>query len=126
MRRVVTESLPSIRHSKERHRAHSRMRPTGTGSNQRGPRHCSNRRWRNGAWLDYYSAARPLAAQLRPVIQPLPDLALEAAFGRIVEILPWQRVGKIILAGKGVLGVVIIGIAAAIAFFLHQPRRRIQ
>ena len=34
------------------------------------------------------SPAAPLLAQLRPILQPLPDLALEAALGRVVELLP--------------------------------------
>jgi hypothetical protein len=36
----------------------------------------------------------PFLPQLRPVIQPLPDLALEAALGRIVELLAAERFGK--------------------------------
>ena len=32
------------------------------------------------------SPPAPFAAELRPIVQPLPDLALEAAFGRIVEL----------------------------------------
>src|SRR6185369_6398246 len=33
------------------------------------------------------SPSAPIAAELRPIVQAFPDLALEAAFGRIVELL---------------------------------------
>src|SRR5438477_3484765 len=39
----------------------------------------------------------PLAPQLLPEIQPLADLALEAALGRVVEFLPAERLRKVVL-----------------------------
>ncbi len=59
-------------------------------------------------------ASRPalFLAQLRPVVQPLADFALEAALRRIVECLPAERVGEIVLAGKGFRLVVVVGVAA--------------
>src|SRR5229473_2252317 len=47
-------------------------------------------------------------AQLRPVIQPFANLALEAAVGRIVESLAAQRFREIVLAGERILGVVVV------------------
>src|SRR5262249_24165536 len=47
-----------------------------------------------------HSTSAPFTAQLRPIIQPLPDLALEAAFGRVVKLLAAERFRKIVLAGK--------------------------
>src|SRR5258707_10062853 len=46
----------------------------------------------------------PLFSPLRPIVQALPDLALEAAVGRIVEFLPAKRLGEVILAGERFLG----------------------
>jgi hypothetical protein len=34
------------------------------------------------------------------MLQPLPDLALETAFGRGVEALAAERLGEIVLTGK--------------------------
>src|SRR5712664_1039490 len=50
-------------------------------------------------------------AQLRPVIQPLANLALEAAIGRIVEGLAAKRFREIVLSGERVLGVVVVFVA---------------
>src|SRR5581483_6680536 len=70
--------------------------------------------------------AAPLFPQLGPIVQALPDFALEAALGRIVEGLPRQRVGKVILTAEGFFGVVVVGVAAAVAFLLHQLGRRVE
>src|SRR5712675_2283293 len=47
-------------------------------------------------------------AQLRPIIQPFSNLALESAIGRIVEGLAAQRFREIVLAGERILGVVVV------------------
>src|SRR5258707_14217810 len=99
--------------------------PMGPGS---APQHCVPRRVRDTRrfreQVGYLSA--PLLPQLRPVIQPLADLALEAAVGRIIKSLAAQRFREIVLAGERVLGVVVVLIARAIAFRLHQFGRRVQ
>jgi hypothetical protein len=48
-----------------------------------------------------------LPSQLLPVFQPLSDLALETALGRIIEFLPLELFGKIVLTGKS-LGRVMV------------------
>src|SRR3979490_1206731 len=68
----------------------------------------------------------PLLPQLRPIIQPLPDLALEAALGRIVKFLPAERLREIVLARKRIGRVVVVVVTRAVAFLLHQPGRRIE
>ena len=50
--------------------------------------------------------------QLRPVVQPLPDLALEAALGRIVELLAAERFREVVLARERVRRVVVVVVAA--------------
>src|SRR5690242_14741856 len=52
-----------------------------------------------------------LPPQLGPIVQPLSDLALEAALGRIIERLPPQRLREIVLAGKAVRRVVVVFVA---------------
>src|SRR5436190_1173838 len=49
-----------------------------------------------------------LLPQLRPVIQPFANLALEAAIGRVVKSLPAKGVREIVLSGKGFRRVVIV------------------
>src|SRR4249920_864899 len=68
----------------------------------------------------------PLLPQLRPIFQAFSDLALEAAFGRIVKCLPLQRVGKIVLARESFFGIVVVGIAPAVTLLLHQSGRCIE
>src|SRR5689334_3772396 len=72
------------------------------------------------------SSAASLLAQLRPVFEPLPDLALEATLGRIVELVTAERLGEVVLAREGLLGVVVVGVAAAVALGLHQLGRRVE
>src|SRR5262249_13317176 len=67
-----------------------------------------------------------LAAQLRPVLQAFPDLALEAALRRVIESLPSEGVGEIVLAGKRSRRVVVVCVALAVAFALHELRRRVE
>jgi hypothetical protein len=99
------------------------------------------RRWRrrgrpeegSRSWHGAFSfgAARPLstrpAARPQPleIVQPLAQVALEPAFDRGVE-PPRSCVGKVVLPRKPVLGVVVIGIARAVALILHQLGRRVQ
>ena len=68
----------------------------------------------------------PLLPQLRPVVQPFPDLALEAAVGRIVEGLPAELLREVVLAGKGLGRIVIVVVTRAVALGLHQLGRRIE
>src|SRR5437868_3234087 len=68
----------------------------------------------------------PLLPQLRPIIQPLPDLAFETAFDGIIEFWPAQAFRKIILARERFRRVVIVMIAFAVALLLHQPGRRVE
>jgi hypothetical protein len=42
----------------------------------------------------------PFPPQLRPIFKTLSDLALEAAFGRIVELAAAELLRKVVLAGK--------------------------
>src|SRR5262245_6280387 len=68
----------------------------------------------------------PLFAQLGPIVQALPDLALEATLGRVVECLAAERLGEIVLAREGIGRVVVVIVAFAVAFRLHQPGRSIE
>src|SRR5262249_22200387 len=68
----------------------------------------------------------PLLPQLCPVFQPLPDLALEAALGRIVEGVAAERLREVVLAGEGVGGVVVVLVASAVALRLHQLGRCVE
>src|SRR5262249_31824175 len=67
-----------------------------------------------------------LPSQLRPIFQPLPDLAFEAALGWVVELLPSQLFGEIVLPGKRLGRFVIVVVAFAIALRLHQLGRRVE
>src|SRR5262245_36844342 len=67
-----------------------------------------------------------LPSQLRPIFQPLFDLALEAALGWVVELLPPQLFGEIVLPGKRLGRVVVVVVAFAIALRLHQLGRRVE
>src|SRR6266702_8959168 len=81
---------------------------------------------RRGAQRKPDSLRSPLPPQLRPVLEPFPDLALEAAVGRIVEGLTSQRFREIVLAREGVRRVVVVLVATSVAFRFHQLGRRIQ
>src|SRR5258708_1904794 len=79
----------------------------------------------------HWSGAAPAAsalllAQLLPVFQPLQDLALEAAFDRLVEFLACHAVGEIVLSREAVLGIVVVFVALAVADLLHELGRRIE
>ena len=79
------------------------------------------------AWSARASHAEPRSLpQLRPILQALADFALEAALGRIVELLPAEFFREIVLAGERLLGVVVVFVARAVAFGLHQLGRRIE
>src|SRR5215510_2453799 len=62
----------------------------------------------------------PVLPQLRPVLQPLPDLALEATLGRVVELLAPHGLGEVVLPGKRFGHVVIVIVAGAVAFRFYQ------
>src|SRR5262247_1746369 len=57
----------------------------------------------------------PLFAQLGPIVQALPDFALEAALGRIVERLATELLREIVLAREGIGHIVVVVVAFAIA-----------
>jgi hypothetical protein len=78
------------------------------------------------AHADYLRLCHNLRPQFRPVVEALADVALEAAFRRIVKGLPAHLFGKIVLARKGVRLVVVVAIARAVAFILHQLGRRVE
>src|ERR1700759_2919758 len=65
-------------------------------------------------------------AKLGPVIQALPDFTLESTLRRIVERLAAEFFREIVLAGKCLLLVVVVGITAAVTFGLHQVGRRVE
>src|SRR5690554_2164983 len=76
-------------------------------------------RW--SAWERRLCLALPLARpELFEIFQPLPDLALEAPFDGLVEVLPADLFGKILLPGKALGRVVIIDVTLAIALRLHE------
>src|SRR5262249_14430453 len=66
------------------------------------------------------SLSTPLPPQLRPVVQPFPDLAFKSAFGRIVKGLVAERFREIVLAGEGFRRIVIVFVVCTVAFSLHQ------
>src|SRR5215472_18453585 len=68
----------------------------------------------------------PLPPQPLPILQALPDLALEAAFWRIVELAAAKRLGEVVLARKRVRCVVVVVVARAVAFAFHQLGRRVE
>src|SRR5687768_10706911 len=72
------------------------------------------------------SAGRPLRPKLGEALEPVFQFCLETACGRLVEALTLHAVRKIMLSGKGLFLIVIVGVAAAIALLLHQPRRRVE
>src|SRR5580704_17370304 len=75
---------------------------------------------------DCLSIAAPLAPQLCPVFQALADFAFKAALGRMVELPAAERLGEIVLAGEGLLAIVVVFVAGAIAFGFHQLGRRVE
>src|ERR1700733_11932668 len=79
-----------------------------------------------GVVRDCLSIAAPFAPQFCPVFETLADFALKAALGRIVELPAAERLGEIVLAGERLLAVVVVFVAGAIAFGLHQLGRRIE
>jgi hypothetical protein len=67
-----------------------------------------------GVGLLCVSLFTPFPPQPCPIFQALPDLALKATFGWVVELLPAERFRKIILAGKSVWCIVIVVVALAV------------
>src|SRR5580704_14558048 len=72
-----------------------------------------------GVVHDCLSLAAPLAPQFCPVFEALADFAFKTALGGIVELLSSERLGEIVLAGKRLLGIVVVFVARTIAFGLH-------
>ncbi len=68
----------------------------------------------------------PLRPQPRPIIEPLPHLALEAALHRLIQPPPPDRLGPIVLAGERVGLVVVVGVVGAVTLALHQLGRRVE
>src|SRR5215471_7036903 len=102
--------------------------PQGDGENE-GKRDAARQsvcRRRAGAVRDCLSRAAPLFTQPRPVFEPLFDLALEAAFRRVVELTPAERLREVTLPGEGIRRVVIVFVARAVAFITHEARWRIE
>src|SRR5262249_3819621 len=67
-----------------------------------------------------------LLAPLIPIVQPLANLGLEAAVGGLVKSLRAHAFGPVILPGEGVIGVMVIGVALAVADVLHEACRRVE
>src|ERR1044072_4300584 len=68
----------------------------------------------------------PLLPQLVPVLESLPDLALETALDRVIEFLAAERFREVVLAGERFRGVVIVCVARSVPLFFHQSRRRVE
>ena len=68
-----------------------------------------------------YQSNRPALAlaslppELGPIVQPVPDLALKTALGRIVKGLASERLGKVVLAGERIRRIVIVAVAGTVA-----------
>src|SRR5581483_9886007 len=81
---------------------------------------CDERCGNNGLALRYslgFALAKPL-----PILEPLLDLALEAALDRSIEAPARQLVGKIIDPGEAFVGVGIVDVVLGVAELLHEPR----
>src|SRR5690606_22244328 len=106
--------------------------PTGSGARTSGRparRPCSARSspaLRRRPPAASFLVSCPAGPQVVPVLQSAADLGLQPARARPVERAPRHLVGKVVLAGKGFFGVVVVGIALAVAEILHQPGRRIE
>src|SRR5260370_7759011 len=108
-----------------------RWRASGAGHRAGGARLQSRvfagTRGRSRHWSGAPPAASALLlAQLLQVFQPLQDLALEAAFDRLVELLARHAVGEIVLSREAVLGIVVVLVTLAVADLLHELGRRIE
>src|ERR1700722_18784193 len=79
-----------------------------------------------GVVRDCLSIAAPLAPQFCPVFEALADFALKTALGWIVELPAAERLGEIVLAGECFLAVVVVFVARAVAFGLHQLGWRVE
>src|SRR4051795_7269904 len=94
------------------------------------------RRYRSGTWLCSLFRRRVLTrvrfallqllAPRIPIFNPLAHFRFEAAVGGIVEGLGVHAFGPVILARKSFVGIVVVGIALAVADILHQPRRGVE
>src|SRR6185369_17753019 len=73
-----------------------------------------------------WRALLQLLATLFPIVQPLANASLETAVAGLVEGLAFHSFRPVILSRKGLVGIVVVGIAFAVADGLHQPGRRIE
>src|SRR6056297_4261810 len=69
-----------------------------------------------------WSIALAAGAKTREICESFLQLALEPAFDGAVEDRAFHPLGKVVLPGKSILGIMVIGIAVAIALILHQLR----
>src|SRR4029453_14170982 len=97
-RRTLARTGPRIR----RPAAVERLRPPGRARPNRERAPPARERTPPARGLSRRSLAAPLFAQLGPIVQAFSDLALEPALGRIVQCLPAERFGQIVLAGAGI------------------------
>ena len=67
-----------------------------------------------------------LRSHLRPTLQPFGDGAFTPCPLGLIEDRPVHAVRKIVLTGKALFRVVVISIALAIPFALHEGGRRVQ
>src|SRR6476659_2011374 len=72
------------------------------------------------------AALLQLLAPLVPIFQALPHARLEAAVGGLIDVLRLHLVGPIILAGEALVGVMIVGVALAVADVLHELCRCVE
>src|SRR5439155_27031298 len=72
------------------------------------------------------SALLPFFAQTLPMSDPLGDLGLESPCAWLVEGLGAHFLRPVIVPGKGILLLVIVAIAFAIADVLHEARGRVE
>src|SRR5690606_11139937 len=66
------------------------------------------------------------SAQLGEIGEPLTNLTLETALGRIVELLALHPVREVVLAGESFWRIVIVLVDCPVAFLSHQPSRSVQ
>ena len=67
-----------------------------------------------------------VSPELCPIVEAFFYFALKTAFEGAVEFLAGHIVGKIILAGKTVFGIMVIAIILAVAHILHHFGRGIE
>src|SRR5690606_18365890 len=97
-----------------------------------GPRGLSEPSWLRGRFTPenisatMTGSAIAFGAEPGKPVEALLQFAFIAALDRLVENGALHRLGEVVLPREGVLGVVVVGIARAVALILHQPRRCVQ